>query len=154
MNTTRPLAELESGRHLLESLTSAGLSCTYVLLTQAAHLISRSSLILLGASALHSDGALYSRAGTAMVAMMAKEHRVPVVACVETYKFGEKVQLDGVANNELGIGDEIFTVPAASGKVGVEIKSDLRGAVTPLCLLYDLTPPELVTAVCTEVSVD
>lgn len=87
-----------------------------------------------------------------MVAMMAKEHRVPVVACVETYKFGERVQLDGVANNELGIGEEIFTVPEASGKMGVEIKADLRGGVTPLCLLYDLTPPELITAVCTEVS--
>ena len=87
-----------------------------------------------------------------MVAMMAKEHRIPVVACVETYKFGERVQLDGVANNELGIGEELFKIPPKSGRNGVEIKEGLRGGVTPLCLLYDLTPPELITAVCTEVS--
>ena len=87
-----------------------------------------------------------------MVAMMAKEHRIPVVACVETYKFGERVQLDGVANNELGVGGDLFKIPIKSGRNGVEIKDELRAGVTPLCLLYDLTPPELITAVCTEVS--
>jgi translation initiation factor eIF-2B subunit delta len=84
-----------------------------------------------------------------MVAMIAKEHRIPVVACVETYKFGERVQLDGLANNELGIGGDVYTLPGGAGK---EIKEELRGGITPLCLLYDLTPPECITAVCTEVS--
>lgn len=87
-----------------------------------------------------------------MVAMVAKEHRIPVVACVETYKFGERVQLDAVANNELGQGADLFHIPPKSGRNGVEIKEELRNGVTPLCLLYDLTPPELITAVCTEVS--
>lgn len=49
-----------------------------------------------------SDGALYSRAGTAMVAMLAKESKIPVVACCETYKFGDKIVLDAVTGNELG----------------------------------------------------
>jgi translation initiation factor eIF-2B subunit delta len=82
-----------------------------------------------------------------MVAMIAKEHRIPVVACVETYKFGERVQLDGVANNELGIGEDVYNLPNGKG-----IKEDLRSGITPLCLLYDLTPPDCITAVCTEVS--
>jgi translation initiation factor eIF-2B subunit delta len=62
----------------------------------------KASLVLLGTAALLSDGALYSRAGTAMVAMLAKENRIPVVACCETYKFGEKVVLDAVTGNEKG----------------------------------------------------
>ena len=118
--------------------------CTYVLLPLLSSILPRCSLVLLGASALHSDGALYSRAGTALVAMLAKEHRVPVVACVETYKFGERVVLDGVASNELGDGQALL-----EGSVGSKKPAE---GVIPLSLMYDLTPPSLITAVCTEVS--
>lgn len=76
-----------------------------------------------------------------MVAMVAKENRVPVVAVCETYKFGERVVLDGVTGNELG---------DWGGRGGGE---GVVGGVMPIHLLYDLTPPTLVTAVCTEVSV-
>ncbi len=135
-----------SGRALLKSLTKASLPCTYILLPLLSTVLSRASLILLGGSALHSDGALYSRSGTALVAMLAKEHRVPVVACVETYKFGERVVLDGVASNELGDVEGILNVP---GKIKVDENG--LGSLTPLSLMYDLTPPSLITAVCTEV---
>jgi len=79
--------------------------------------------------------------------MIAKEHRIPVVACVETYKFGERVLLDGIANNELSQIGGVFDLPQGKG-----IKEELRGGITSLPLLYDLTPPHLITAVCTEVS--
>ncbi|KAK4683479.1 translation initiation factor eIF-2B subunit delta, partial [Tremellales sp. Uapishka_1] len=141
---SRPLLE---GRALLTSLTSAGLSCTYLLLPLLPSILPRASLVLLGASALHSDGALYSRAGTALVAMMAKEHRVPVVACVETYKFGERVVLDGVASNELGGEDGLWTLP---GSKHLSIEKGGKN-LEVLNLLYDLTPPSLITAVCTEI---
>lgn len=97
--------------------------------------------------------------------MLAKEHRVPVVACVETYKFGERVTLDGVASNELGDGEAILDIPFSSGSVKSKLSSSSTAGVTalasasstnhhlmPLTLLYDLTPPSLITAVCTEVS--
>jgi translation initiation factor eIF-2B subunit delta len=77
--------------------------------------------------------------------MLAKEHRVPVVACVETYKFGERVVLDGVAANELGRTEGVWEVPGQQPKVA-------GPNLTPLNFLYDLTPPSLITAVCTEVS--
>ncbi len=81
--------------------------------------------------------------------MLAKEHKVPVVACVETYKFGERVVLDGVASNELGDAQVLFDIPANKA---VGVKKPVNQALTPLCLMYDLTPPNLITAVCTEVS--
>jgi translation initiation factor eIF-2B subunit delta len=59
-------------------------------------------MVLVGAHALYSNGAVYSRAGTAMVAMMAKTNNVPVVVCCETYKFSEGVMVDGFSKNELG----------------------------------------------------
>jgi translation initiation factor eIF-2B subunit delta len=64
--------------------------------------ISEATTVFLGAHSLHSNGAVYSRAGTAVVAMMAKEHNVPVVVCCETYKYSETVMLDGFGKNELG----------------------------------------------------
>lgn len=137
------------GRDLLDTLAAAGIDCTYVLLAQAASVIKRASLVLLGASALHSDGALYSRSGTAMVAMLAKEYRVPVVACVETYKFAERVVLDSVASNELGLPDILLDIPTNQG---VAIKQPAPAKLASTSLMYDLTPPDLITAVCTEVS--
>ena len=139
------------GRALLTSLTNANLPCTYILLPLLSTVLPRASLILFGASALHSDGALYSRSGTALVAMLAKEHRVPVVACVETYKFGERVVLDGVASNELGDPEVMMDVPGKKGSGA--IKAELKN-LTLMSLMYDLTPPDLITAVCTEVRVD
>jgi translation initiation factor 2B subunit (eIF-2B alpha/beta/delta family) len=58
---------------------------------------------MVGAHSLQSNGAVFSRAGTALVAMMAKQHSVPVMVCCETYKFAEGVQLDSFTKNELGV---------------------------------------------------
>ena len=65
-------------------------------------MISEVSLVLVGAHSIHANGAVYARAGTALVAMMAKQHSVPVVVCCETYKYSDTVQLDSFTKNELG----------------------------------------------------
>lgn len=79
--------------------------------------------------------------------MLAKEHRVPVVACCETFKLSERVTLDDLAANELGHPDDILSIPNARK---LELHKPLPDLLTPLNLLYDLTPPENITAVCTE----
>ena len=75
---------------------------------------------------------------------------MPVVACVETYKFGERVVLDSMASNELGDAGILLEIPANKA---LGVKKPLSSHLTPLSLMYDLTPPSLITAVCTEVSV-
>ena len=57
--------------------------------------------VLVGAHSICANGAVYSRAGTALVAMIAKNHNVPVVVCCETYKFSESIVLDAFGKNEL-----------------------------------------------------
>jgi translation initiation factor eIF-2B subunit delta len=98
---SRPLLE---GKSFLSALTSVEppIPCTYALLPALPSVISEATTVFLGAHSLHSNGAVYSRAGTAVVAMMAKEHNVPVVVCCETYKYSETVMLDGFGKNELG----------------------------------------------------
>ncbi|KAK0548430.1 hypothetical protein OC846_003732 [Tilletia horrida] len=96
---SRPLLE---GQRLLASLTARSIPCTYAYLTALPTLVPRTSLVLLGTAALLANGALYSRAGTASCAMSAHAHGIPVIVCAETYKFSDRVQLDGVVVNELG----------------------------------------------------
>ncbi|KAF9263649.1 IF-2B-domain-containing protein [Marasmius fiardii PR-910] len=145
---SRPLLE---GKQLLRSLSSLppasphssqpGIQCTYALLPALPSLIQEVSTVLVGAHSLHANGSVYSRAGTAMVAMMAREHGVPVMVCCETYKFSESVVLDGFGKNELAPNKFSPSSP----------KSNLDPNLEVLNPLYDATPPSCVTAVCTEV---
>ncbi|KAJ7638585.1 eukaryotic translation initiation factor 2B delta subunit [Roridomyces roridus] len=151
---SRPLLE---GKALLQALTSAApmswtlsndsllpppppIPCTYALLPALPSLIAEATTVILGAHSLHSNGAVFSRAGTALVAMMAQQHSVPVLVCCETYKFSEGVMLDGFGKNELAP-SHLFQTDAASQGPNLEILNPL----------YDLTPPSCITAVVTEV---
>ncbi|TFK74401.1 IF-2B-domain-containing protein [Pluteus cervinus] len=140
---SRPLLE---GKYLLRKLTTCQppIPCTYTLLPALPSVITEVNMVLLGAHALCSNGAVYSRAGTALVAMLAKNHNIPVVVCCETYKFNDTVILDGFSKNELA--------PKDISNISKDSQTPL---LTPnleiLNPLYDLTPPTCITAVVTEV---
>jgi len=87
-------AESLAGKKLLTALSSAGIPCTYLLLSAIGSIIAEVSTV--------SNGAVHSRAGTALVSVVAKQHPIPVVVCCETYKISEMVQLDSFTKNELG----------------------------------------------------
>ncbi|KAG5644590.1 hypothetical protein DXG03_008164 [Asterophora parasitica] len=140
---SRPLLE---GKALLKTLTNADppIPCTYALLPALPSLMTDVTTVLLGAHSISANGSVYSRAGTALVAMIAKGHSVPVMVCCETYKFSEGVMLDGFGKNEL-----------APPRFSQPTKHSQPLATTPhleiLNPLYDLTPPSCITAVVTEV---
>ncbi|KAF8165045.1 translation initiation factor eIF2B delta subunit [Crassisporium funariophilum] len=139
---SKPLLE---GKALLKVLTGSQypIPCTYALLPALPSLLPEVTTVLVGAHSLFSNGAVYSRAGTAMVAMMAKAHSVPVVVCCETYKFSEGVMVDGFSKNEL--------VPLSIAQSDQNLKSVATPNLEILNPLYDLTPPTYITAVVTEV---
>ncbi|PCH41356.1 eukaryotic translation initiation factor 2B delta subunit [Wolfiporia cocos MD-104 SS10] len=146
---SRPMLE---GKRLLSILSSAGIQCTYLLLPALGSVISEVSTVLVGAHSIHSNGSVFSRAGTALVAMMAKQHSVPVVVCCETYKFSEGVQLDSFTKNELApIGDLFSSFPITKPRESLTLQN--RSNLEILNPLYDLTPPSCITAVVTEVGV-
>ncbi|KAH8999322.1 IF-2B-domain-containing protein [Lactarius akahatsu] len=143
---SRPMLE---GKRLLSVLAAASIPCTYLLLPALSAVISEVSIVLIGAHSIHSNGAVFSRAGTALVAMMAKQHSVPVVVCCETYKFSEGVRLDSFTKNELAPpGDPFLSLPSSRSKT-TQNQSNLE-ILDPL---YDLTPPSSITAVVTEAGV-
>ncbi|KAL3472875.1 IF-2B-domain-containing protein [Aspergillus californicus] len=105
---SRPLFE---GKNLARTLATAGLEVQYSLISGISHAIKDASKVFLGAHAMTSNGRLYSRVGTALVAMSAKERaggiEIPVIVCCETVKFTDRVALDSIVVNEIADADEL-----------------------------------------------
>ncbi|KAJ6144897.1 translation initiation factor eIF-2B subunit delta [Penicillium chermesinum] len=105
---SRPLFE---GKNLARALANAGLDVQYSLVHGISHAIKDATKVFLGAHAMTSNGRLYSRVGTALVAMSAKERaggvEVPVIVCCETVKFTDRVALDSIVVNEIADADEL-----------------------------------------------
>ncbi|OAL33488.1 hypothetical protein AYO20_07174 [Fonsecaea nubica] len=111
---SRPMFE---GKNHAQSLIRAGLQVHYTLLSGLADVLDNRSQSVtkcfLGASAMLGNGKLLSRAGSAIVAMMAKEstknksRNVPVIVLCETVKFTAKAALDSIIMNELGEPDAL-----------------------------------------------
>ncbi|KAF2156944.1 IF-2B-domain-containing protein [Myriangium duriaei CBS 260.36] len=164
---SRPLFE---GRNLVSALSKAGVKCRYALLPAAAHVLADADLVLLGAHAMMANGRLYSRAGTASVAMMAHAKDVPVIVCCESLKFTDRVALDSVVLNEVAPSEELvirheaavpITIDKPDPKKGAE-KSDEKAPTTGLegwndvqnlqllNIMYDVTPAQYIDMVITE----
>ncbi|KAF8843159.1 IF-2B-domain-containing protein [Paxillus ammoniavirescens] len=146
---SRPMLE---GKALLKSLTAASIPCTYLLLPSLPSVLPHTTTLFVGAHSLHANGAVFSRAGTAMVAMMAKSRSIPVVVCCETYKFSEGIRWDGVSKNELA---PTPFPPSSTSNSSSQQNSAIKmnPNLSMLSPLYDLTPPSCITAVVTEVGI-
>ncbi|GAA5852745.1 hypothetical protein JCM8547_002613 [Rhodosporidiobolus lusitaniae] len=156
---SRPLYE---GKNLLHSLRASSIPTTYVLLPSLSLILPRVTICLLGTHALLSNGSMFARAGTAMVAMMLKERGVPVVCCCETYKFSERIMLDSIVGNERATPLPLVSpLPPSSAPTPAQPTSSSKPSsapapsgvpsnLSPLSLLYDVSRPEDVTVVITE----
>ncbi|XP_077345409.1 translation initiation factor eIF2B subunit delta [Lithobates pipiens] len=137
---SRPRLE---GRETLRRLVNCGIHCTYIMITAISYILPEVSKVFLGAHALLANGYVMSRVGTSQIALIAKAHNVPVLVCCETYKFCEKVQTDSFVSNELG---ENQSQKGQTPLKGWEKTRSLR----LLNLVYDVTPPDLVDLVITD----
>ena len=141
---SRPLFE---GKTLARRLVGLGIEVQYCLLHAINHIMPSVTKVFLGAHAMMSNGRLYSRCGTALVAMTAKEANIPTIVCCESVKFSDKVALDSIAMNEMAPPDELLGQADDASPL-----STWRN--TPnlqlLNLMYDLTPTEYIDMVITE----
>ncbi|KAI9796733.1 MAG: hypothetical protein M1825_006511 [Sarcosagium campestre] len=184
---SKPLFE---GKRLARSLADAGLEVQYSLMHGLAHVVkgnsggsgsnggSAATKLFLGAHAMMSNGGLYSRVGTAMVAMMAAEADIPVIVCCESVKFTDRVALDSIVSNEVAPPDELLPPPSLPSTTTTTTNSFTTTSTTPpstlanssqhhkqqsplanwkdtpnlllLNILYDVTPAEYINMVITE----
>ncbi|KAF5765823.1 putative nagB/RpiA transferase [Helianthus annuus] len=143
---SRPKLE---GRLLLRRLVGRGISCTYVHINATSYIMHEVTRVFLGASSVLANGTVYSRVGTACVAMVANACGVPVIVCCEAYKFHERVQLDSICCNELGDPDAISKV---RGRDEVNHLKDIADNenLQLLNLTYDVTPSDYVSMIITD----
>ncbi|KAI4331522.1 hypothetical protein MLD38_029707 [Melastoma candidum] len=143
---SRPKLE---GQRLLRRLVTKGLSCTYTHINGVSYIMHEVSKVFLGAASVLSNGTVYSRVGTASVAMVASSFRVPVLICCEAYKFHERVQLDSICFNELGDPDAVSKV---YGRLDVNYLDDWgnKENLQLLNLMYDVTPSDYVSMILTD----
>lgn len=105
---SRPLFE---GRKMAKLLRSKGVNVTYCLITSLDTVFNMDvDYVFLGAHSILSNGFLYSRAGSAMIAMAAKRRNIPVLVCCESLKFSQRVQLDSVTYNELADPNDLVPI--------------------------------------------
>lgn len=138
---SRPLHE---GKHLAASLVVLGMDVKYCLINGLSHNVQDATKVFLGAHAMMSNGRLFSRVGTALVAMEAFETDKPVLVLCETIKFTERVALDSIVHNEIAPADELV-IPGGSLEKWKDMKK------LQLCNpMYDVTPAEYIHMIVTE----
>lgn len=149
---SRPLFE---GKPLVRDLAQAGISATYVLITGLSYVLKDVTTVFLGAHAMLSNGMLYNRVGSGMVALSAYSKNIPVVVLCESIKFSDRVLLDSVTFNELGSADALTNLSIDPD--GAEILSPAlqnwrdEPKLNILQVLYDVSPPTFIKKVITEV---
>ena len=141
---SRPLYE---GRTFAKTLADRGIEVQYALTHSLSHVIKDATKVFLGAHAMMSNGHLYSRVGTAMVALMAKDLDIPVIVCCESIKFTDRVALDSIVTNEIAPPDELLIL---SDKTSALSKWSDTPNLQFLNLMYDLTPAEYIHMIITE----
>uniref|UniRef100_A0A1J3FNG0 Translation initiation factor eIF2B subunit delta n=1 Tax=Noccaea caerulescens TaxID=107243 RepID=A0A1J3FNG0_NOCCA len=144
---SRPSLE---GQRLLRRLVSRGLDCTYTHINAISYIMRDATRVFLGASSIFSNGTLYSRVGTACVAMVANAFSVPVIVCCEAYKFHERVLLDSICSNELGDPDAISNIPSRANVKHSKTMDNNNKNLQFLNLMYDSTPSEYISMIVTD----
>jgi len=151
---SRPL--MEGKRKLLKSLRSVGISCGYIQLNALTYVMQQQvTKVFLGASALLVNGSIYGQIGTACVALIAKNHHIPVLVCCETYKISNKVQLESITNNELGNPDDLLLLydDNKNKDTTTKSKSKSKSKLNVVNLLYDVTPDKFISGIITELGI-
>uniref|UniRef100_A0A8C5EBC1 Translation initiation factor eIF2B subunit delta n=1 Tax=Gouania willdenowi TaxID=441366 RepID=A0A8C5EBC1_GOUWI len=141
---SRPRLE---GREALRRLVQKGISCTYVLISAVSYILPEVSKVFLGAHALLANGYVMSRVGTSQIALVAKAFNVPVLVCCETYKFCERVQTDSFVSNELDDPDDLIVTRKGETQLKDWQQVPRLGLLN---LVYDVTPPDFVDLVITD----
>ena len=136
---SRPLFE---GKAMTQSLMDLGIDVKYTLMNGLGHCMKSATKVFLGAHAMMSNGVLYSRVGSAQVAMEAKDCDVPVIVLCEVVKCTDKVALDSIVFNEVADPDELEFAGWRDVK-GLQV----------LNIMHDATPAEYISSVVTETGI-
>lgn len=118
------------GWNVAATLAGRGIRVTYITDAQAGIFMDEVDLVLLGADSVLADGSLVNKAGSRLIALAAREARVPVLVAAESFKCtgltAEQVELEE--------------------KSGSELRPPPVPGVRARNIYFDVTPTHLITA--------
>ncbi len=99
--------------------------------------------IVVGADRILSTGHVFNKIGTYQVAIIAKQHGIPfyVAAPLSTFDLNSKPD------------DVVIEQRAASEVTGIGDKKTAPDGINVINPAFDMTPPELISAIITEIGV-
>lgn len=127
MTESRPGIE---GRRMARALSELKIPTTYITEAQISNFVRKADLVLMGADSVLVDGSVINKAGTSLLALAAREVKVPFWVVAESYKHSSRT----VAETELEEMD------------ADELQLPAIDFVTPRNIYFDVTSPQLVSA--------
>lgn len=133
---TRPRFQ---GHITARELASRGVPVALIPDSAVAAAVKKADVVMVGADAITSNGALINKVGTSQVALAAKVRGVPFYVAAETYKFSPHTLVGEPVEIEERDPSEVLSPPPE----GIEIRNPA----------FDATPPEYIDAIITELGI-
>ncbi len=137
---TRPKFQ---GRITSSQLAEAGIDVTLVPDSAMRLIVKRVDKVIVGADAIASNGALVNKIGTSQLALAAHEAGVMFLVAAETYKFSPMTFIGELVKIELRDPTEVVSNEWLKENPGVKVLNPS----------FDVTPPEYIDAIITELGV-
>lgn len=81
----------KEGAYFARMLGELGINTTYILPSSLQAVLNGVTRVILSASSMDGKGSMYTRAGTAPIALIAHNKHIPVIVCCETYKMTDEI---------------------------------------------------------------
>jgi len=134
---TRPRFQ---GRITARALSEAGIPVTLIVDSAARYFMPKVDKVVVGSDVVTANGAVVNKIGTSQIALAAKEARVRVYVCAETYKFSPSTMLGELVEIEERPPTEVVPEEEISALGNVKIANPA----------FDITPAEMIDAIITE----
>ena len=137
---TRPFFQ---GRITIRYLLEAGVPVVQIPDSAVRYVMHEVDHVVVGADTIASNGAIVNKIGTSQVALAAHEARVRVFVAAETYKFSPSTVIGELVPIEMRPPEEIVPIEWIESHPGIEVLNPA----------FDVTPPEYIDAIITEIGV-
>ncbi len=134
---TRPRFQ---GHITVQQLLKAGVDVTLIIDSAVRYFMKDVDLVLVGADAIASNGAVVNKIGTSQIAVLANEADRPFYVAAETYKFSPNTMLGELVPIEERPITEVVDPEFLKRNPGLKVRNPA----------FDVTPPEYITAIITE----
>ncbi|MBN1194739.1 MAG: ribose 1,5-bisphosphate isomerase [Methanomicrobiaceae archaeon] len=124
----------------IKTLNGAGITTQYIVDSAARFFMNSIDLVIVGADAITTNGAVVNKIGTAQIALAAHEARTNVMVAAETYKFAPRTLLGELITIEERDTAEVLGDDITRSLPHVRVRNPA----------FDVTPPAYIDLIVTE----